>query len=456
MRTRSARRALAAGTALAAAAAATLLAAAPASAATGLDPATEIASGEYTFEFSPASGQWPASGAVPGLEFRISVGCPTGTTQTRHLILDEDGSAFPAAQSIGELPKDLWSAIGATDSAYATVGFSDAVLDGGAVATLKASPGTYTYVVACDSTQRFVSQPVGDSPYFQGTLTVTATGWSFEHIAPGSGEPEKTATETTLTVPSLQSNGATLTATVSGDPTGGTVQFTQDGANIGDPVAVSGGRATYAASGLAPQTQYSFGAVYSGDDTHEGSSSDPVVVTTPAESTNPGEPGGDSSDSDVNVDVPGSAETPATGLTIRVKPGSANLTGSVTRGEGVWEATGALGQVTVRDDRRDASAGGWTLNGEATDFSQQGTDATGSIAASNLGWAPSKIGGQGAAGSAVAPGTDGGLGTPKPLATGTASADGNVETTVEAELTLRVPADAPAGSYRSVLTLTLI
>ncbi|MDR2253985.1 MAG: hypothetical protein LBD97_09070 [Bifidobacteriaceae bacterium] len=163
----------------------------------------------------------------------------------------------------------------------------------------------------------------------------------------------------------------------------------------------------------------------------------------------------DDSESDINVVVP-QAQTPPeppTGLKISVKPGATTLTGPTTRVAGqVWTATGNLDDVTVEDDRQDAAAAGWTLNGKASAFTKSGGLTP--IAATNLGWAPAKVSGAGTAGAAVAVGV--GLATDRPLATGTASATPKVTTTVNAVLTLDVPAAAEDGSYKSTLTLTLI
>ncbi|MDR2253984.1 MAG: hypothetical protein LBD97_09065 [Bifidobacteriaceae bacterium] len=163
---------------------------------------------------------------------------------------------------------------------------------------------------------------------------------------------------------------------------------------------------------------------------------------------------GDSAESDLTLDLPEEAiPTQATGLKITVKPGSTALSGPTARIQGQpWQATGRLGEVTVNDDRRDAAAGAWTLNGRASDFV---SDAD-TIAATNLGWAPVKISGAGAAGPAVTPGTGSGLATDQALATGTASATEDVTTVVAADLTLNVPTGTPGGSYKATLTLTLI
>ncbi|MDR2347805.1 MAG: WxL domain-containing protein [Bifidobacteriaceae bacterium] len=161
----------------------------------------------------------------------------------------------------------------------------------------------------------------------------------------------------------------------------------------------------------------------------------------------------DTSQSDINVNVPTAEASVATGLKISVKPGATTLTGPATRDAGqVWTATGTLDDVTVNDDRRDASGADWTLTGMASAFTH--TTLNSAIPASNLGWTPAKVSGAGTAGPAVS--TSVGLANYRTLATGAASAGTDVTTTVNAALALEVPATVAAGAYSATLTLTLI
>ncbi|MDR2379770.1 MAG: hypothetical protein LBE08_01100 [Bifidobacteriaceae bacterium] len=212
-----------------------------------------------------------------------------------------------------------------------------------------------------------------------------------------------------------------------------------------DPGEAPNGTFPSAASGVGTSKYFSVDINF-----QYGDGSNPTWAVVPA-----GAPASDDSESDINVQVPEAEEPPGppTGLKISVKPGATTLTGPATRLEGqVWTATGTLDDVTVNDDRQDADAAAWTLNGKASPFLE--TNGMTPIAATNLGWTPNKVSGAGTAGAAVAVGV--GLATDKPLATGTASAAANVETTVNAALTLDVPAVAEDGAYTSTLTLTLI
>ncbi|WP_208322739.1 Ig-like domain-containing protein [Salinibacterium sp. ZJ454] len=265
-----------------------------------------------------------------------------------------------------------------------------------------------------------------------GTLTVVST----------DAAPEKTATTTGLAASGTTATSTTLTATVAPAATG-TVTFKQGGTAIGSPVAVSAGAASLPMSGLTPNTAHSFTAEYSGDATHEASTGTVSFNTLPA---------ADGSESDVNLTVPAAESDEPTGLKISVKPDAVTLSGAAARTAGSpWTATGSLGNVTVNDDRREATAQGWTLSGKAADFTGSGTAAGSSIAASSLGWTPAKVSGAGTEGSAS---TD--LSASRTLATGIASATSNVQTTVGAALSLVVPADKQAGAYSSKITLILI
>ncbi|MDX2558779.1 beta-xylosidase [Streptomyces sp. TX20-6-3] len=121
---------------------------------------------------------------------------------------------------------------------------------------------------------------------------------------------------------------------------------------------------------------------------------------------------------------------------------------SVDFGQG-GAATGALRTVTVKDFR--GGPAGWSLTGKVTDFTGTG----GSIGAGNLSWTPACTAKAGSP-SACAAGSSGPVGgggatlasTPNGALTGG-------EFTIDAGLSLDVPAFTAPGSYAGVLTLTL-
>lgn len=306
--------------------------------------------------------------------------------------------------------------------------------------------GVGTYVVTCDPGDSWdgvtigADRPIGDAKYFTAQIVIDKANNTW-HVV--EDEPEKTDTTTTGSASAVTAISATLTASVSPSAATGTVTFKNGNASLGT-ATLSGGSASLPVSGLTPQTAYAISAEYGGDATHNGSTGT-IAFTTPAAE--------DSSASDLTVTVPQAEAASPTGLKIAVKPGAVTLTGSSTRTAGaVWTATGQLGDVTVNDDRQNASGSAWTLSGKSSAF----TDGTKQISATYCGWTPTKVSGAGTAGAAVDPGSNGGLSTDKPLATGTASAAANVQTRVNAGLTINVPADAEDGNYSATLTLTLI
>ncbi|MGW7256204.1 beta-xylosidase [Streptomyces sp. NPDC054834] len=143
-------------------------------------------------------------------------------------------------------------------------------------------------------------------------------------------------------------------------------------------------------------------------------------------------------------------------LTTTVKAGTLSMSqagdavslSAVDFGKG-GASTGSLNTVTVKDFR--GGPAGWSLTGKVTDFTGPGAK----IDAGKLSWTPAcatKAGSPSTckAGSAGTVGTSG--------ATLASTPDGTLtggEFTVDAGLSLDVPAFTPPGSYSGVLTLTL-
>ncbi|MEU8139281.1 WxL domain-containing protein [Streptodolium elevatio] len=165
----------------------------------------------------------------------------------------------------------------------------------------------------------------------------------------------------------------------------------------------------------------------------------------------PGEPGGGTADQQVVVAVNGGPLTLSVpGDVIRLS--DASLSGAASN----LTSTGSLNAATVSDLR--GTGAGWTLTGQVTDFTGE---PQGTIPAANLGWRPAAavspdnsttVAPVVTPGPEVTPGT--GLGTAKTLCSSAAGASSGVFTCGGA-LDLGVPADTPAGTYTSTLTLTL-
>ncbi|MGW0820013.1 beta-xylosidase [Streptomyces sp. NPDC002845] len=112
-------------------------------------------------------------------------------------------------------------------------------------------------------------------------------------------------------------------------------------------------------------------------------------------------------------------------------------------------AKGDLQTVTVKDHR--GGSAGWSLTGKVTDFAGPGA----SIPASKLSWTPACVTKDGSPSTCQA-GSAGSVGSAG--ATLASAPDGTLtggEFTVDARLSLKVPAYTPPGTYAGVLTLTL-
>ncbi|MFF3176835.1 beta-xylosidase [Streptomyces sp. NPDC057900] len=155
----------------------------------------------------------------------------------------------------------------------------------------------------------------------------------------------------------------------------------------------------------------------------------------------------------------GGGETPdgSQKLTSTVKAGTLSMSqagdsvelSAVDFGKG-GASTGALRTVTVKDFR--GGPAGWSLTGKVTDFK---SPAGATIGASALGWSPACATKAGSP-STCAAGSKGSVGSAgATLASTPNGAFTGGEFTVDAGLSLDVPAYAAAGSYSGVLTLTL-
>jgi len=130
------------------------------------------------------------------------------------------------------------------------------------------------------------------------------------------------------------------------------------------------------------------------------------------------------------------------------------LTGGTLAGQ-YYSANGRLNQVTVADNR-DASFGGWTVNGTMSVF----TNGSSTFSGDNLGWIPqvaSTTPGQTvAAGAAVNPLASPGLGSGKTLASSASAATARGIAQLDARLLLLIPVSAAAGTFTGTLTLSAI
>ncbi|MEU7112104.1 beta-xylosidase [Streptomyces sp. NPDC046182] len=138
----------------------------------------------------------------------------------------------------------------------------------------------------------------------------------------------------------------------------------------------------------------------------------------------------------------------AAGQLSMTQAGDAVQLSSVDFGQG-GAATGDLKTVTVKDFR--GGPAGWSLTGKVTDFTGPG----GSIGAGALSWTPACTTKAGSPSTCV-PGSAGTVGSGgATLASTPNGALAGGEFTVDAKVSLDVPAFTAPGSYAGVLTLTL-
>jgi hypothetical protein len=421
-----------------------------------LNPANQIDGGAYTVTWNPTqrtddgvtSGSGSAAEVFGPQGITTSTGCPVGfRASSRSFVVTPAGIETAGALSRTQTSSANYGLGGAAMTLTGTRASSWVSL------TETTNPnGVNAFVITCDAPANGGAvgntKPIANSKYFVTFFALDRAAHHWE-VTTDPRVSTKTPTTTALAVSNKTQTSLTLTATVSPTVAAGNVQFKKDGVAVGSPVAVAAGVASLPVTGLTAGTAYAFAAEFTATDaaTYENSSGTANATTDAA-------PVLDTETPSVSVTVPTAQNPTPTGLTISLSPSSLSLSGSSPRLVGqVWEATGTLGNVTVNDDRQNASAGGWTLNGKMSTLT--GADT---IAATNVGWTPSVSSGPGVAGAAVTAGTGTGLSADKPLATGTASATPNVATTVGAAVTLKVPTTAVGGStpYTGTLTLTLI
>ncbi|WP_433613799.1 beta strand repeat-containing protein [Prescottella agglutinans] len=198
-------------------------------------------------------------------------------------------------------------------NAAGTVQFKDNGANIGTPVTVSGGAATLSHTFAAAGAHAITADFVG-APGFAGSAAGAQTVTVTDPVVPD------VETTTTVSAPANAATGAsvTLTANVAPQNATGTVQFTDNGANIGSPVAVSNGVATLPHTFQAAGN-HAIGAAFTGDagfasstatQTQNVTVTDPDVVTTTA------------------LTVPQNAETgTAVDLTANVTP--ANAVGSV-------------------------------------------------------------------------------------------------------------------------------
>jgi hypothetical protein len=300
--------------------------------------------------------------------------------------------------------------------------------------------GTSEWVVGCFAG----SGGTGSVDYLQSVwVTLSGDGESF-----WTRVPRPVATTVTLTAsPNPVAAGATVTLTATVKAADGTIPrgkvaflagFTLISVADVNASGVATATTTFAATGTTsrtvPLSAWFFGLIgaYAGSVAHAAETVNPA-----AGSAGNGQP--------ITVTVPRTGA-----FVVTITPGTVILTAPNRTA-----ASGTLQDVTVID-RRDCRPG-WSVSGQDAVFAGAGIAAGATIAANQLGWAPSVMpAGQGVnPGPVVAPAAPG-LGT-KAAVLGIAEEGRGFGTYVlTALLSLAIPPATPGGPYTSSLTITAV
>ena len=253
----------------------------------------------------------------------------------------------------------------------------------------------------------------------------------------------------TVTTLSASPNPATagapvaVTATVrpaSGStmPTG-SVQFEAGATAIGSPVAIDSSGVAAATTTFAAAGTDALSAVFTPANAtaFKGSTATLSLTVNP-----PPSPGGA---------IPLAANVPVAGtFTLTV-----DATHAVTLAVNGNSATAATTPITVSDTRN--TFPGWSVSGQAADFTSSDTAAGVSISGNQLGWAPTgrSLGTNVRLGGIVAPAAPG-LGTTAAALASAPAGSGYGTSTLGADLTLAIPAAATGGDYTGSLTVSAV
>jgi hypothetical protein len=304
----------------------------------------------------------------------------------------------------------------------------------------------------------------GNQMYYQDEyITLTAAGGYTTSANPPAGAVAPnvvvTAVPGTVQVGNSVILTATVTASQNGTPTG-TVQFYDGTGTIGGLVSLAGGVAHSPATTFMTAGTHTITAAYNTDTPANWTSTLNTASTSFPVNVTQGNPLAPTELITVTVAPTGS-------FSIATVPAN-NATAPLTQSGSA--ATGAMSPVQVIDSRNGVAAGsyttadgvshtlgtqfngypGWSVVGQATAFTNPNSNPVGTIPASNLNWTPT----QAAAGDYTLDGASTtGLGSAQPLAHATAG-HGDGTFNIGANLTLTIPASAPAGAYTSTLTLT--
>jgi Bacterial Ig-like domain (group 3) len=379
------------------------------------------------------------STATSGLWYKTLTGCPSGEQGSGVLTaVNSDGVNTTLIAPITNGTASPW--VGQINSTFAQIMTLTGVGAG----------QTDELVVDCNSQPSLNGTP---DVFVQDIwVTYSADGSTFTlSSTPPAGPANTTVVVSATPNPAQVGSTVTLNATVTastGTPAG-TVQFQVGGTAVGGAVTLnSAGTASTTTTFTAAGPQ-SVTAVYTPATGTNFSGSTSAAFTENVSTSNP-----NSNGQLITVSVAPSGSFTFTGTT--------NATAALTQSG--LTATGTMVPVTVTDTRTGLAPNasvpslvngysgypGWSVVGQATDFTAPLSHPAGDIPVAGFNWTPTTpASGDFNLGSA----STAGLGTAQTLASA-AAGHGDGAFTLGAGLSLAIPASAPAGAYSSTLTLT--
>ncbi len=382
---------------------------------------------------SPATGA-AGSAATTTPTFQ-STACPSGDNGSA--TINAIDPTTPAGTSVQNIAAAQVSGVFAPASAAFSGSWNQTL---GALANLGVdiAPGVqFEVAVECFSD----SQATQGGTYVNSTFVTINSDGSFTANQTKTGPTQ--AVNLTLTAspnPATSGQSVTLTATASVSGATGSVAFENNGTVIGTGT-LSGGKATtpFTAPTVTSASTVNLTAVYTPSGSFTAGTAGSLALPVNPAPANSGT-------------IPLAVSVPQSGsfsLTV-------DSTDVVTLTASSLSATGTTTPITVNDTRN--SYPGWSVSGQDGSWTGTGTAAGGTFTGNQLGWTPTD--------TALAPGVtlgtavtaaSPGLGTAAPLASVHAAlGNGYGTTTLGANLTLAIPATAPAGPYTSGLTISAV
>jgi hypothetical protein len=386
----------------------------------------------------------PASGAGTVQPTYNSTACPAADSGAAHVFFIDPTT--PAGTAFNNVNKDELTNLAPSVAAPFSGAFTFPIGNVPSDLSITTFPTTVELAVWCTAAANGTGAGVWDQSTF---VTFAANGSYTTSATPPAGPVTPTVT-LTATSPAYAGQNITLTANVAASANGtpaGTVQFAVGGTNLGAAQTLTNGVASFTTNTF-PVGTAALTAVYTSSDatkwlTATGSLS--LNVQTAPTFTGM---------------IPLAVTVPSNGAFSLTVDSTDVVTLATTTAQPLV-ATGTTTPIVVADSRN--TYPGWSVSGQDSAWTGAGTAAGSTISGNQLGWVPGQPTGAAALpqgvtlGATVAPGAPG-LGSTAAVLASVHAATGNGygTATLNAALTLNIPATALAGPYTSGLTISAV